>query len=196
MNLSFLKRKLMFLISKYYVVIVVLLVLFTLAAGYFFIIKDRVVEIQEVELVDLQSAMDALSGREDTLFELKQLHEKYSRITEDQILQLSYVLPQQSEIPYLVIEIKNFIKENDLLLNSIDVGSLKLSPISAEATASDNFSVKELKISLSINGVDSYFKLKDFLDNLTANLPLLELTSLVYSPGIDAYSLNLTTYYQ
>jgi len=194
MNLSFLKRKLMFLISKYYVVIVVLLVLFTLAAGYFFIIKDRVVEIQEVELVDLQSAMDALSGREDTLFELKQLHEKYSRITEDQILQLSYVLPQQSEIPYLVIEIKNFIKENDLLLNSIDVGSLKLSPISAEAT--DNFSVKELKISLSINGVDSYFKLKDFLDNLTANLPLLELTSLVYSPGIDAYSLNLTTYYQ
>jgi Tfp pilus assembly protein PilO len=186
----------MFLISKYYVVIVVLLVLFTLAAGYFFIIKDRVVKIQEVELVDLQSAIDALSGREDTLFELKQLHEKYSRITEDQILQLSYVLPQQSEIPYLVIEIKNFIKENDLLLNSIDVGSLKSSPISAEATASDNFSVKELKISLSINGVDSYFKLKDFLDNLSTNLPLLELTSLVYSPGIDAYSLNLTTYYQ
>ncbi len=196
MNLSFLKRKLIFLISKYYVAIVILLVLFTLAAGYFFIIKDQVAEIQEVELVDLQSAMDALSGKKDTLFELEQLYEKYSRITEDQVLQLSHVLPLQSEIPYLVIEIQDFIKENYLLLNSIDVGSLKSSGISAESITTDNLSVKELKISLSINGVDSYFKLKDFLDNLSANLPLLELTSLVYSPGTDAYSLNLTTYYQ
>lgn len=196
MNLSFLKRKLIFLIGKYYVVIVILLVLFTLTLGYFFIIKDRVVEIQEVGLVDLQSSIDALSGREDTLFKLEQLYEKYSRITEDQTLQLSYVLPQQSEIPYLVIEIKNFIKENGLLLNSIDVGSLKSSRISAESTESDNSYVKELKISLNINGVDSYFKLKDFLDNLSTNLPLLELTSLVYSPGTDVYSLNLTTYYQ
>lgn len=196
MNLSFLKRKLIFMISKYYVAIVILLVLFTLATGYFFIVKDRVAEIQEVGLVDLQSALDTLSGKEKILFELEQLHEKYSRITEDQIQQLSRILPQQSEIPYLVIEIKNFIKENDLFLNSIDVESLKLSSVSAESMTTDNFSVKELKISLSINGVDSYFKLKDFLDNLSANLPLLELTSLVYSPGTDAYSLNLTTYYQ
>lgn len=177
-------------------VIVILLVLLTLAAGYFLIVKDRVVEIQEVGLVDLQSALDTLSGKEKILFGLQQLHEKYGRITEDQIMQLSNVLPQQSEIPYLVIEIKDFIKENDLILNSIDVGSLKSSIISDEPLATDNFSVKELKISLSIRGVDSYFKLKDFLDNLSANLPLLELTSLVYSPGTDAYSLNLTTYYQ
>ena len=196
MNLSFLKRKLIFLISKYYVAIVILLVLFTLAAGYFFIIKDQVAEIQEVELVDLQSAMDALSGKKDTLFELEQLYEKYSRITKYQVLQLIHILPLQSEISYLVIEIQDFIKENYLLLNSIDVGSLKSSGISAESITTDNLSVKELKISLSINGVDSYFKLKDFLDNLSANLPLLELTSLVYSPGTDAYSLNLTTYYQ
>ena len=109
--------------------------------------------------------------------------------------QLEYVLPHQSEIPYLVIEIKNFIKDNDLILKNIDVGSLGAGPSTSEYTEI-GAGIKKLPISLSLSGIDSYYKLKTFLDNLSVNLPLLELNSLSYSPITDSYNLNLITYYQ
>jgi len=195
MELSSIKRKLLLLISKYYTIIVIVLVLFILAAGYWVFVKDKVVEIQEVGLVDLQSTLNALDNKETVLIKMEKLNEQYSQITEDQIRQLSLVLPHQSEIPYLVIEVKEFIKDNDLLLNSIDVGPLSSNDATAESTGG-TYSINELKITLSFSGVESYFKLKDFLDNLSNQLPLFELTSLVYSHETDAYALNLTTYYQ
>lgn len=190
MNSKLAKRKFTFIFSKYYILIVIGLVLAIMAGGYFTIIKDVVDDIQEVGVVDLDERNVALNNRRMTLTRLEDLNSQYSDITNEQLLQLASVLPYESELPQLMIEIKNFVEENELNLVAINGGPLTLQGDGEGST------VKSKNISIKINGVNSYFKLKDFLDNLSKNLPLLELNSLSYAPGGTSYELNLTLYYQ
>jgi len=204
MRPSFIKKQLYFILSRYFVIIIVAVFLAILSIGYLLFIQEKVVEIQEIGVVDLKSRENKLASRQETLARLKRLDERYRSITTDQLKQLDNVLPPESEIPYLVLEIKSFVKDNDLILRDIDVGSLGTGPISSPETSLESgeagtplgIDIKKLPITLSLSGLDSYAKLKIFLDNLSLNLPLLELNSLSYSPATDAYNLNLTTYYR
>ena len=185
------------ILIKYYIVILIVVSLIILGGGYFIFIKDEVNEIQKVGLVDLQSRLNKKDITEKTLVKLQKLNEDFNKLHDDQLQKLEKALPKKSEIPFLVIELQNFVKDNELILNSIDVGPLStLDEASSVVNGIVNNTPKELNITLNIGGVDSYFKLKSFLDSLSTQLPVIELTSLNYSPGGESYSLNLTTYYQ
>ena len=95
----------------------------------------------------------------------------------------------------MIIELDRFITENELVLNSLDIGPLSGQNDTQEGAMIDN-AVKELNISLSIAGIESYFELKNFLQIMSEQLPLIELSSINYSDELSSYSLNLTTYYQ
>jgi len=195
MNLPIVKRKIFLAINKYFVLVIIALALIILAGGYFLLIKDKVAEINDIGAVDLTSKQNLLASRQQVKEKLEALNAKYGQITEDQLRQLDYILPHQSEIPYLVIEIQNFVKNSNLTLDAIDVGPLSINEAEGdEATAADN--IRELNFTLTVSGFETYDSLKDFLDSLSTNLPLIELTSLVYTPEVDSYTLNLTTYYQ
>lgn len=194
MKLVMIKRKTLFLLNKYYIIILIALVLAVIGGGYYFILKNKVSEIQKVGLVDLQSKLSVLDSKEAILRKLEDLNNRYSQITEGQLNQLSSVILKESDIPFLVIEMKKFIKDNELVMTNIDIGAL--SGQNETSGEIDQSAIKQLNFSISVNGVESYFKLKDFLDNLSNKLPLLELTSIVYTPGTESYNLNLTTFYQ
>lgn len=194
MKLSFIQKQLNFLVGKYFIFLVILVFLVILGIGYLIFIKQLVTEIQEIGVVDLQSREQRLESRLESLSRLKKLNEKYIQLNAEQLSQLEYVIPDRSEIPFLVIEIKNFLEENDLAVIDIDVGAI--TAVSSTDAVGTPVTINQLPIVLGISGLDSYSKLKDFLDKLSLNLPLLELNSLTYSPLADTYSLNLTTYYQ
>ncbi|MDP2685376.1 MAG: type 4a pilus biogenesis protein PilO [bacterium] len=188
-------RKLILLFNKYYYVILVVLVLAILGGGYYFFIQERIAEIQKVGTVDLDSKLNTKATAQRNLDKLLELNENYSKISQSELKKLSGVLPKKSEIPFLIIELDRFIAENDLELNSLDIGPLSGENDSQENVVIDN-AVKELKISLSIAGIESYFELKNFLQIMSEQLPLIELSSLNYNEATTAYNLNLTTYYQ
>ncbi len=190
------KRILISFFIKYFIVILIVLSLIILVGGYFVFIKDKVNEIQKVGIIDKNSRENKLSSAKEVLIRLEQLNADYSKLHDDQLQKLENVLPKKSEIPFLVIELQNFIKENDLILNSIDVGPLSTVDEVTTVNGLSNNLPKTLNITLTISGVETYFKLKSFLDSLSAQLPVIELTSLNYTPGNETYSLNLTTYYQ
>ncbi|MCH7492850.1 type 4a pilus biogenesis protein PilO [Patescibacteria group bacterium] len=171
--------------------IVIVMVLIILGSGYYIFIKERVADIQEIGVVDLSSRLAILDSRQRTLQSLDDLNKKYESVTSDQLKQLQYVLPQKSEIPQLMIELKNFVESNQLNLAKLESG-----PLTVDGSEGTDQSIKSLNITMSISGINSYFLMKDFLDKLSGNLPLLELTSLSYSPGTQNYSLNLTLFYQ
>ena len=191
MESQLIKRRFKYIFSRYYMMIVIVMVLIILGSGYYIFIKERVADIQEIGVVDLSSRLAILDSRQRTLQSLDDLNKKYESVTSDQLKQLQYVLPQKSEIPQLMIELKNFVESNQLNLAKLESGQL-----SVDGSEGTDQSIKSLNITMSISGINSYFLMKDFLDKLSGNLQLLELTSLSYSPGTQNYSLNLTLFYQ
>lgn len=191
MEPQLIKRRFKYIFSRYYMMIVIVMVLIILGSGYYIFIKERVADIQEIGVVDLSSRLAILDSRQRTLQSLDDLNKKYESVTSDQLKQLQYVLPQKSEIPQLMIELKNFVESNQLNLAKLESG-----PLTVDGSEGTDQSIKSLNITMSISGINSYFLMKDFLDKLSGNLPLLELTSLSYSPGTQNYSLNLTLFYQ
>ncbi len=194
MKPSIIKRKVAALFVKYYTIVLIVLVLVILGAGYSLLIQDTLREINEIGVENLQDKEAKLAQSKETIIRLKSLNDRYAKVMYEDVKMLSDVLPSQSEIPNLIIELQEFIKSNDLSLHDIQVGSLSTATIS-EVTAAAPV-INSLNITVIISQLDSYDGLKLFLDDLSTNLPLVELNSLNYTPGIDAYSLNLTTYYK
>jgi len=193
MKASVLKRKIMIAFTKYYIAIVAFCVIVVIGGGYLLFMKDTMNDINEIGVADLQSREDQLVERTETLLRLQNLNERFAKITKEDLRQLDNVLPHQSEIPYLVIELKEFIKNNGLDVLSLDIG-----PLSTGSAVVDtaNTPVKSLSIVVVIDGLDSYEGIKTFLNAMSNNLPLVELNSFTYTPAVSAYTLNLTTYYQ
>jgi Tfp pilus assembly protein PilO len=197
MRFDSLGRKSKLIFTKYYAVVLVIFVLVILLVGYLLFIKNTVSEIKNIGLVDIKNKQAELAASKETLLRLQALKNRYDEITADELAQLAGFLPGQEDIPYLVLKIKKFIEDTGLTLDSLDVGPLTTNMIQKKSDqAASEKSLNKLTISLSIHGLDSYAGLKTFLEELSRNQPLLELTSISYSPGKNSYSLNLSTYYQ
>lgn len=190
MNPKALKRRIAFIFSQYFVLVVIGFVVVILGLGYLIFIQGIVSDIQEVGMVDLTSQLQTLDQRRVTLERLEDLQLQYQQITHDQVRQVESVLPTAAEIPQIMIELKDFVLQNQLDLRALDSGPLQ------EPVAAPSATVKTLNISLTIDGIVSYAKLKDFLDNVSQRLPLLELNAISYSPSNTSYTLNCTLYYQ
>jgi len=188
-------RKIIFFFNKYYLVILIVVVLAILGTGYLLFIQNKIAEIQKVGTLDLESKLNSKTIVQSNLDKLIELDENYSKITQDELYKLSKVLPKKSEIPFLLVELDRFITENGLTLVTLDIGPLSGEDDIAKDTVLGT-TVKELNISLSVDGIESYFELKTFLQLMSEQLPLIELSSLNYVNELSAFSLNLTTYYQ
>ena len=196
MTISSITKPIKSLLIKYFTVIIIIVVVIVLGAGYLIFIRQTVCEIQRIGVVDLKMKQDELAAKQLTVKKLADLKARYDSITSDEMQTLGYLLPHQQDVPNLVIELKNMVKNSNLVLDAIDAGPLGGTPAVANTNTAAPAGVKTLGITLSVHGVDSYTGLKNFLDTLAHQQPLLELTSLSYAPGGDSYSLNLTTYYQ
>jgi len=193
MKLSKISKKLFSLFSKYFIIIIVVLIIIVLGAGYIFVIKDTVQQIKEVGGVDYKIKEDEKIRKEGIRTKLEKLEEDYKTVSQRQIDELDEVLTSHVAIPDLVIKLKKFVEDNGLVLNSIDVIGGTSSGISN--VDETQMIVKQLTLSISIQGIDSYSKFKSFLDSMETSMPLLKMNSLVYNPASSSYTLNLITYY-
>lgn len=195
MKLKLLKRRIAFIFSHYFLFVVIGFIAVILGLGYLLFVQRIVTDIQEAGVVDLNTQLQALDQRRVTLERLEDLETRYRAITHSQISQLQSVLPAEKEIPQIMIELKNFVADQELSLFTLDSGPLSL-PDESAVGAPTVQTIRTLNISLSVGNLTSYTKVKSFLDAISRQLPLLELTSLSYDPNQSTYSLNLTLYYQ
>jgi len=168
--------------------------LIVLASGYYLFIQNKVAEIQQVGTVDLESKQNTQAIISSNLTKLIELNDLHSQIQAGSLDKLSKILPSQSDLPFLMIELEEFVDNNELSLTTLDIGPLTGN--GSEDDAAVTGAVKELNITLGISGIESYFQLKNFLQVMSEQLPLMELSSLNYNDESESYNLNLTTYYQ
>ncbi|MDD5040101.1 MAG: type 4a pilus biogenesis protein PilO [Patescibacteria group bacterium] len=192
MKPSVVKRKIIVGFTKYFVYISIGVVLAVLGTGYVLFIKDTLADINEIGVSDLEGKEQLLIDRSETLTRLKKLEKRYADLTYDDVRSMQTLLPRQDQIPSIVIELKSFLLKNGLDVKSIDVG-----PLTANiAPATAGGAIQQMNIIVVVGGLSTYANVKQFLDEMTSQLPLMELRTFSYNPASSDYTLNLTTYYQ
>ena len=197
-SLSRIINKIFFFTNKYYKVISAILVIIILTSSYFIFFQEEISEIQKVGVVDYQEKLNEKKIKENNLVELEEIFSKYQKLRKDEIEKLDIILPEEINIPSLYIQLEEWAEDIGLVLSEVSIGEKSASTPSSKTLGSlpTSLGLKSVAISLSVHGIDSYEKLKLFLNSIEENIRILDVNSITYSQTVDIYNLNLTTYYK
>ncbi|MAF20837.1 MAG: hypothetical protein CMI55_04115 [Parcubacteria group bacterium] len=152
-------------------------------------------------------------GLEELLAETQQLKEKYQQI-EQEASKIALAIPQEEDLPYLLVQFEVLAASNGLLLESIGFSQTDEEAKSPQQKTSQktnqskktNPFLKSSSVNLSISG--SYSAFKNYLVALENNIRSMDVYSISFSPygysegfGVLAgdifdFSLNVVVYYQ
>ncbi|MFA6588009.1 MAG: hypothetical protein WCT08_02985 [Patescibacteria group bacterium] len=133
----------------------------------------------------------------DSLFELRN---SLNKIPQEDIDRISLIIPKGKDIPGIFKQMEGFAKSVGMTLQSVSISDGGLATGSTASAAAGNASqVKTLSISVVLGGSMNYSRMKDFLNTLAKQAPILDLTSISYSPATSAvpttYSFSFRSYY-
>ena len=211
MKNSFSQRSLA-MINQYYIFITIFTILVFILVGWFLLLGPKYRAIEQSGGFNYLSSQGELKEKQEYLKQLKTLQEKYNALNNKALENLRFVLPVGNNVPELLVALEALAKDNGLRLVNIDVSeaqtkeqamqegdavSLGESQSSEEASpfAIENTDIHQVNVTFSIEGIDSYAALKDFLSELESNMRLTDLHAFQYREGTKSYALNLTTYY-
>jgi len=218
-NLSKTINRLQSLLIKYFKIIVIIIVIVILVIGFLFIIKPKWEEVKETGVFDLNMEKEKRDENEFYLSKLKKSLEKFNKINQEDIDNLSKIIPDKKEIPQLFVILEDLVNSQALSLDSVSFsegGTLSknekldedfLSSLNAkQAKAISNSAVSKniyiLDISLNISGGRDYNDFKKLLDTIEKEQRIMDIASLSFNPGTQgavesnmSFSISLKTYY-
>jgi len=116
------------------------------------------------------------------------------------------ILPQEEDIPNLIVQVEALVFEQGLILDKLEINSPteqaasgRAEEIRAGGQAATQQKYKTLNIDLGFTG--DYWAMKNFLKATEENMRLIDIDSISLSPqeeasGIFTFTLTLKTYYQ
>ena len=193
----------MALVDKYFSYWVIGIILVIGLLGYVFLIGPKYAAIQGVGLLEFTSKQQQLEQKKQELARLEQLARDFFDLNTSELQRIEEVLPKSPKSGDLLAQFEVLANRSEVQLNSISVNKGDTFPV-VDAGETDVVtqtpalqSVGVLDINIKVASLDSYDKLKVFLDNIEKNMRLVDLTSLQYltESEQDTYSLNLKAYY-
>lgn len=185
-------------LKRYFIVINIFLIFLILMFSYLFLIKPKIdLTIAGIkENISIQQ--NALNIQRKKLADMEAALDFYRQITEQQLQQIVSILPNKYPKEKLFGEIEDVIIQHGFILSDISLNHLEepdlesLEPEINSLPSASNLGI--IEISLNVGLVD-YSNLKQFLNILESNLPLLDILSLSFAPGGDTLGLEMRTYY-
>lgn len=193
----------MALVDKYFSYCVIVIIVGIGLLGYVFLIGPKYSAIQGIGLLEFTSRQSQLEQKQQELAQLEQLAREFSDLNRSELQRIEEVLPKTPQAGDLFAQFEVLAQRSEVRLSSISVNKGDTFPV-ADTGEADVVtqspalqSVGVLDINIKVASLDSYAKLKVFLDNIEKNMRLVDLTSLQYltETGQDSYSLNLKAYY-
>lgn len=184
------------LIDKFFGFVVIFVAIVILVIGYFILIQDEYGEIRRKEKVDLiriQSLIDKLAREDIQGKHANQLLE-FTPVEEHMI---SLALPDEFDLPSLMIQLEGMAKKNNFAVESIEA---KYPTVAADnkknKTATANVPLKKINVGVTVVG-GNYDNFKAFLGSLENSIMIFDPSSVAFTGdgANQKYKLNLVTYY-
>ncbi len=170
--------------------LLLLLIAIFAALGYFLVWPEytRFLDIQD----KLTSEKQKLAEQETIFQDTKKLLANYEDISAEDKEKINAMLPEEIDEPGLFTLFESLAQKNKIAVLSLDISE-------KEAAANlKNFGIMEVQIALNLTAgpasEDPYGDFKKFLSDIEANLRLMDIISINYTPESTTYVLNIKTY--
>lgn len=146
--------------------------------------------IQSTGAFEYEQLLAMKENREVELGQLDEMRVHLAEVNQSQLLSVERLLPSEYEPAQLMERVERSLLAEHFTLTSIDI-------VEEEASTEDATiipGVRPVHVSVNVSGDASYEGMKQFLATLAMSNPILDLSSISYSPSLESFSLVLTTY--
>lgn len=157
--------------------------------GYVFAIAPRLRTVKNVGGLNYSQKVKTLEAQQKYLDELKTLHVRLQDISYNDIARLDKVIPKGKDIPGIFRQMQAFAAEAKMELLSVSVSDGAPLPPGPDGKGSTKLNT--LTVSVVLGGALDYQGLKEFLNVISRQAPILDLTAIANSA---AGSSSPTTY--
>ncbi len=168
-----------------------------LLLGYLFAVAPRLQTVQNLGGLNYNQKQRTLEAQQKYLADLKTLHTRLQDISYDDIARLDKVIPKSKDIPGIFRQMQAFAAQANMELMSVAVTDGTPLPPSASGKGSAN--LHTLTVSVILNGTLDYAGTKQFLDTVSRQAPILDLTSITNTAAgaslPSTYSFAFRSYY-
>lgn len=175
--------------ARFYKLITALVVVLIIVGGYILVLEPKYREFGQGSKTNLNLAKTELLKQQQHFDQLKALVENYNKISPAEIARIKMILPRDKDIAGLFVQFQELAAKNNLLLTVINFNDTP--------AASSKGEIKKISISINLlgSGGNNYREIKNFIASVETNLRLLDIDSVLFSPGSSAYSLTIIAYY-
>lgn len=171
-----------------------------LVIGGVALVLPRVQQVQSLGGLDYTQKKRQYDAQLVYLDELRALRSEVNAVSPDDIARLDAVVPRKKDIPGIFRQMQSFATEANMSLQSVSVsdgGGATATTTSPSATATGT--LRTITVSVVLAGSLDYTGLKNFLNVVSRQAPLLDLTAISHSPGqsssASTYSFSFRSYY-
>lgn len=166
-----------------------------LIIGGLMFVAPRVKAVRALGGLDYTQKQAQLAGQQNYLEELRSLQEEVRAISPDDIARLHAIVPRGRDVPGIFRQMQAFAKDANMELASVAVSDGG-APVAGAATAGG---LRVVTVSTILTGALDYNGLKSFLNVVSRQAPLLDLTAISHSPTSSSqpssYSFSFRSYY-
>jgi hypothetical protein len=168
-----------------------------LLGGYLAIVAPRLRTVKILGGLNYSQKVKTLETQQEYLDDLKALHASLQDVSYDDIARLDKVIPKGKDIPGIFRQMQAFATQAKMELMSVSVADGASLPPGPDGKGSSN--LHTLSISVILAGVLDYNGTKAFLDIVSRQAPILDLTAISNSASTAAaastYSFTFRSYY-
>lgn len=168
-----------------------------LLVGYLAIVAPRLRSVKNLGGLNYNQKVKTLEVQKQYLADLETLHLRLQDISYSDIARLDKVIPKGKDIPGIFRQMQAFAAEARMELLSVSVSDGTPLPPGADGKGSTK--LHTLSVSVVLGGALDYQGLKQFLDIVSRQAPILDLTAITNSAAGAAapttYSFAFRSYY-
>lgn len=165
--------------------------------GYLFFVAPRLRTVKDLGGLNYNQKVENLKTQQQYLADLQTLHVRLQDISYTDIARLDKVVPKGKDIPGIFRQMQAFAGEANMELLSVAVSDGAALPPGTEGKGSAN--LHTLTVSVVLGGALDYQGLKDFLNIVSRQAPILDLTSITNSAAgastPTTYNFTFRSYY-
>ncbi len=187
--------------QRHLVIIGFVVSLLILIIGLFSFILPRYTAVQELGGLNYNQKLAELESKESYLQDLRGLRANLNLVTPEDLERVELIVPEGKDIPGIFSQMQQFAKEAKMELLSVAVnegGAVSTAPTSS-GVAGASSKLRTVNVSVVLGGALNYEGLKNFLNVVSRQAPILDLTAISYAPGAGAsaasYKFSFRSYY-